>query len=278
MSNLDIDLEKGTVEYKENVDSIDEESPRIKPRDTNRTYNTTINEDGDTIFFGDMAIDRKDFMKLIPQQQAITVEQSNWRPLGNPVPLGLCGYGISTFTLGLVLMEARGATNPKLLICSSLTFSGLVTLISGLWCLMLDNTFAATALGAFGGFYLSYAVILIDGFGIASSYETTKEFNDVMAFWLTGWTIYAFVMWLNTFKGTVDFCVLIGIIVLYLITLTAHYYTGSHALKITAGAFAFLSSLIAFYDIWSMNAIEETSHVIPPTWMMPGHAKKSKKL
>lgn len=294
MNNFDVDIEKAQVEYRENAasDTISEldELPRIKPNTTNRTYaNATIQCDGDVVYFGNMVIDRSEFTKLLQGQSQQHGHVGNccerqldggtkFRPLGNPVPLGLVGYGISTFTLGLVLMEVRGATNPNLLISSSLALSGLVTLICGLWCLLLDNTFAATALGAFGGFYLSYAIILIDTAGISSTYNTVEDFNNVMAFWLTGWTIYAFLMWINTFKGTVEFCVLIGVIVLYLITLTAHYYTNSHSCKVAAGAFAFISALIAFYCVWAMNAIESTSHIIPPVLMMPGHKRKSRQL
>lgn len=270
------DLEKGNVVYNDRIDDP------IMNKNTITQSKTicTLSDDGETVFLGGMAIDRRDLAKIFPEQAStiVKVEQTNWRPVGNPIPLGLIGYCISTFTLSLTLMEARGATNPKLLISSALMFSGLVTMICGFWCLLLDNTFACTALAAFGGFYLSYAVILIDAFDIVSSYATVEEFNNVMGFWLAGWTIYATIMWILTWKGTVEFFLLIGNIVLYLLTLTIYYFTLSEPLKKASGVFAFLSVICGFYCIWALQCIDATSHVIPPTLLMPGTNRKAKRL
>lgn len=51
-------------------------------------------------------------------------------------------------------------------------YGGLVQLLAGMWEMAVGNTFGATALSSYGGFWLSFAIVLTPGgFGIVSALE-----------------------------------------------------------------------------------------------------------
>lgn len=55
------------------------------------------------------------------------------RKFGNPAPLGLCGFALTTFILSLVNVNARGSTVPNIVVGSAYAYGGLVQLLAGMW-------------------------------------------------------------------------------------------------------------------------------------------------
>ena len=77
----------------------------------------------------------------------------------------------------------------------------------------VGNTFGATALSSYGGFWISLAIVLTPGgFEIVSSYETTgsgvNDFNNAFGFFLMGWFIFTTILLLCTLRSTVAFFLL----------------------------------------------------------------------
>ena len=72
----------------------------------------------------------------------------------------------------------------------------------------VGNTFGATALSSYGGFWLSFAIILTPGgFQIQSTLEevTNAPFLDSFGLYLMGWFIFTFILLLCTLRSTVAF-------------------------------------------------------------------------
>lgn len=59
--------------------------------------------------------------------------QIQQRKFGNPAPLGLCGFALTTFVLSLVNLQTRGVTAPNLVVASAYAYGGLVQLLAGMW-------------------------------------------------------------------------------------------------------------------------------------------------
>lgn len=111
------------------------------------------------------------------------------RKFANPAPLGLSAFALTTFVLSLINVRTRGVSHPDLIISLAYGYGGLLQLISGMWYVLLKeylcghssrltnapqgmavgNTFAATAMASYGGFWIALAIILTPGFGIESS-------------------------------------------------------------------------------------------------------------
>src|SRR5215469_3400867 len=87
----------------------------------------------------------------------------------NPAPLGLCAFALTTFVLSSINAGwfPAGATN--VVVGLALFYGGLGQVIAGIWELKSGNTFGATAFTSYGGFWLSFGVILIPGSGVLTA-------------------------------------------------------------------------------------------------------------
>ena len=128
-------------------------------------------------------------------------ETSRFRQFANPAPLGLCGFALTTFVLSLINVHARNVTVPDVVIglgtspCSfqlteALAYGGLAQFMAGMWEFTTGNTFGVVAFTSYGGFWISFAVILIPAFGIADVYTAADpsgvEFLNALGHYLLG--------------------------------------------------------------------------------------------
>jgi len=129
------------------------------------------------------------------------------RGFANPAPLGLSAFALTTFILSLINMHTRGVAAPNIVVASAYGYGGLVQLLAGMWEMAVGNTFGATALASYGGFWISFAITLTPGgFEIVSSLggeDTT--FYDSFGFYLMGWFIFTFLLLICTLRSTVAF-------------------------------------------------------------------------
>lgn len=129
------------------------------------------------------------------------------RKIANPAPLGLAAFALTTFVLSAINMGARDIMAPNLVVGIAYGYGGLVQLLAGMWyvqdpcygrgiqglvsCLgwlnysvniasfremAAGNTFGATALSSYGGFWISFGIILTPGgFQIEETIATTDS-------------------------------------------------------------------------------------------------------
>src|SRR4051812_3219192 len=71
----------------------------------------------------------------------------------------------------------------------------------------VGNTFGATALSSYGGFWLSFAIVLTPGgFEIESVYDpSTNDFTNAFGFFLMGWFIFTTILLICTLRSTLAF-------------------------------------------------------------------------
>merc|ERR1711964_533714 len=123
------------------------------------------------------------------------------RKFANPAPLGLSAFALTTFVLSLINIGVRGVHEPNI-VALAFGYGGLVQLLAGMWEMAVGNTFGATALSSYGGFWLSLAIVLTPGgFEIVDAYAVTdaagdptgngvNAFNNAFGYFLAGWFIF----------------------------------------------------------------------------------------
>jgi succinate-acetate transporter protein len=118
------------------------------------------------------------------------------------------------------------------------------------------NTFGATALSSYGGFWIGTAIILTPGgFAIASSLEeeSATAFADSFGIYLFGWFIFTFLLLICTLRSTVAFFMLFFTLDLAFLCLGLAYLYHSDAgaanipLLRAGGAFGILAAFTAWY-------------------------------
>lgn len=121
----------------------------------------------------------------------------------------------------------------------------------------VGNTFGATALSSYGGFWISFAIILTPGgFQIEETLEgvSKNEFADEFGLYLIGWFIFTFILVLCTLRSTVAFFSLFFSLDLAFMLLGIGYLQRDamnmpNASIIKAGGFfALLAAFLAWYN------------------------------
>lgn len=121
----------------------------------------------------------------------------------------------------------------------------------------VGNTFGATALSSYGGFWISYALILTPSLSIDSNYKGT-EFDSVLGFFLTGWFIFTTILLLCTLRSTVMFFSLFFTLDLAFLFLACAEYaadngatSSSAGLQKAGGVFGMLAAFLAWYNAFA---------------------------
>ncbi|KAH0835968.1 hypothetical protein AYO21_06826 [Fonsecaea monophora] len=204
------------------------------------------------------------------------------RKFANPAPLGLCAFALTTFVLSLINLGTRNVKVPAIIISLAFGYGGLVQLLAGMWEMAVGNTFGATALSSYGGFWISFAIILTPGgFEIESTIiesQNAKALTDCLGFYLMGWFIFTFILLICTLKSTVAFFLLFFTLDLAFLMLGCSYLVlenGEPHVGLTraGGAFGILAAFLAWYNALAGIADTSNSFFIVPVLHFPWSEK-----
>ncbi|KAI9927117.1 hypothetical protein ASPWEDRAFT_143818 [Aspergillus wentii DTO 134E9] len=210
------------------------------------------------------------------------------RTIGNPAPLGLCAFALTTFVLGCIEMNVKGVKEPNMLVGVALAYGGLVQLLAGMWEMAIGNTFGATVLSSYGGFWIGTSIIYIPGgFNIMAGLEKADNgspamFYDSFALYLMGWFIFTTLMLMCTMKSTLAFFSLFFFVDLAILLLALGYFlrdeqeTPNAKLTKSGGFFALLGAFLAWYNAFSGIADSSNSFVVVPVLHFPWSEKGRK--
>lgn len=135
----------------------------------------------------------------------------------------------------------------------------------------VGNTFGATALSSYGGFWISFAIILTPGgFAIGEAYTDKDDFNHAIGFYLAGWFIFTTILLICTLRSTVAFFLLFFTLDLAFLFLTIGHLqlvdagvgkprtTQVGCIK-AGGVFGLLAAFLAWYN--ALAGIADTRYV-----------------
>lgn len=125
----------------------------------------------------------------------------------------------------------------------------------------VGNTFGATALSSYGGFWIAYGILLTPNWNIIGEggpYEDPAMAQSALAFFLTGWFIFTTILLLCTLRSTIMFFMLFFTLDLCFLMLACGTYatsTGamdtSHTLHMAGGGFGMLAAFLAWYNAFA---------------------------
>ncbi|CCX31406.1 GPR1/FUN34/yaaH family-domain-containing protein [Pyronema domesticum] len=205
--------------------------------------------------------------------------KQSFRKFANPAPLGLCAFALTTFVLSLINAQAHDVTVPAVVVGLAYAYGGFVQLLAGMWEMAVGNTFGATALSSYGAFWIAWAIIQTDGFGIVSKYDGDKaDLNYAVGFFLAGWFIFTFMCLLCTFKSTLAFFALFFFLdITFLLLTIAHFkLEDGHVhvgLNKAAGIFGLITAFIAWWNALAGMLEKSNSFFTVPVMHFPWSEK-----
>ncbi len=132
----------------------------------------------------------------------------------------------------------------------------------------VGNTFGATALSSYGGFWIAWGILLTPNWNITGAggpYQTdaTKAIDPRMTdsaigFFLTGWFIFTTILLLCTLRSTVMFFLLFFTLDLCFLFLACGHFAANNGAAVTSkhltqtgGAFGMLAAFLAWYNAFA---------------------------
>ncbi|WQF87636.1 Putative acetate transporter GPR1/Ato2/SatP, GPR1/FUN34/YaaH region [Colletotrichum destructivum] len=208
-----------------------------------------------------------------------------WKPyehrkFANPAPLGLSAFALTTFVLSCVNLQARGVKAPNIAVPLAFGYGGLVQLLAGMWEMAVGNTFGATALSSYGGFWIAYGILLTPAWGItAPDGPYAADFSDhysAVGFFLTGWFIFTTLLLICTLRSTVVFFLLFFTLDLAFLFLACENYAANNGaltamrnLQICGGTFGMLAAFLAWYCALAGIQDDSNSFFQVPVFHLP---------
>ena len=113
---------------------------------------------------------------------------------GNPAPLGLLGFGMTTVLLNL--HNAGFYELNAMILAMGICYGGIAQVIAGIMEWRKGNTFATTAFISYGLFWLSLVALIVLtklGWGVATN-------DKAMAAYLFMWGLFTLVMFIGTLR------------------------------------------------------------------------------
>ncbi|KAJ2275717.1 hypothetical protein GGH19_000230 [Coemansia sp. RSA 1807] len=176
---------------------------------------------------------------------------TQFRKLANPGPLGLSSFALTTFVLSLhngAIGQPFG-TPTSIVLGLAFFYGGLCQLLAGMWEFAQNNTFGATAFSSYGGFWMSYAVIITPGFEVLPTLTeaggTAKAHG--LGIFLLGWVIMTFIFFLATLRSNLGLCLLFAFLDITFILLCAGDWTGTPNVTKAGGYMGMFTAFIAWY-------------------------------
>ncbi|HET7649985.1 MAG TPA: acetate uptake transporter [Gammaproteobacteria bacterium] len=118
-------------------------------------------------------------------------------PAGNPAPLGLIGFGLTTVVLSLINAGILPHEGESVVIPLALAFGGLIQMIAGILEFKTGNTFGMTAFLSYGAFWWWFALMLL--FNNTGAINL-KGAETTIATTLIAWGVFTMYMWVSTFR------------------------------------------------------------------------------
>ena len=142
---------------------------------------------------------------------------------GNPAPLGLLGFGMTTVLLNF--HNAGFFELNTMILAMGICYGGIAQVIAGIMEWKKGNTFATTAFISYGLFWLSLvALIVLTKLGWA-----TATNDQAMAAYLFMWGLFTLVMFIGTLRLHIAGQIVFGSLTLLFFLLAYGDYTNASA-------------------------------------------------
>ena len=181
---------------------------------------------------------------------------------GNPAPLGLLGFGMTTVLLNLHNAGLFGLGS--VILAMGIFYGGIAQIIAGSMEWKKGNTFATTAFISYGLFWLSLVVLIVfPGFGIGEKTDAVG-----MASYLILWGIFTAVMFVGTLKFNRAMQFVFGSLAILFFLLAAGELTGSAMIAQIAGWEGVICGFSAIYTGLAqiVNETYGKGKMVAPLW------------
>ena len=182
--------------------------------------------------------------------------------VGNPAVIGVPTFVIGSIALGLTLVGYVPATAAGAPIAIILATTGIGQVIAAIWSASLGQNAPASIFGIFGGFWISYGILVI---GLTHNWYGVSA-EDALAtqkLFLLTWLVAVIVLTVVTLRLPTAFTVLFVLVDIALLLVLLGTANASEGLTKLGGYFVFAFALVGVYLFASAMAEETGGKALP---------------
>jgi len=175
-----------------------------------------------------------------------SAQSSEHGGIGNPGPLGLAAFALTTFMLsvfnagsGLIDSKLEGVVLPV-----ALFYGGAAQFAAGMWEFRVGNTFGATAFTSYGAFWMSFAGYV---YFIVPLIASTGKAQDATGLFLLSWFIFTIYMNVASYRVSRLLFSLFSILNVTFLLLIIGNLKNNVAVINAGGWFGIFTAFIAWY-------------------------------
>ncbi|ANI90465.1 hypothetical protein A9P82_14925 [Arachidicoccus ginsenosidimutans] len=161
---------------------------------------------------------------------------------GNPAPLGLLGFGMTTVLLNV--HNAGLISLSSMILAMGIFYGGIAQVIAGIMEWKKGNTFAATAFISYGFFWLTFVGLLV--LPKIGWWDTSADANT-LGVYLFIWGLFTLIMFIATFKLNRALQFVFGTLVILFFLLGYAEFAGNGSVGKFAGYEGIVCGLSAIY-------------------------------
>ena len=197
-------------------------------------------------------------------EQAEPTEAAVAGPLaGNPVVIGLPSFIVGSIALGLVLVGMVPATAVGASLPIILAATAIGQLVTAIWSASLGQNAVASVFAIFGGFWFSYAVLVLGlthkWFGITTATAATST----QELFLTSWLITIVMLTLATLRLPLAFTAIFALVDLALLLVLLGTANANTSLVKAGGYAVFLFALVGVYLYFGALSVATGGKPVP---------------
>jgi succinate-acetate transporter protein len=166
---------------------------------------------------------------------------------GNPAPLGLVGFGLTTVLLSIVNAGLLPGTAGVIVVVPlAMAFGGTIQFFAGLLEYREGNTFGTVAFSSYGAFWWWFA--LLELFAMNGILNAGAEgFTSVVGVALILWGVFTLYMWIGTFRLNWGLWAVFLMLWITFFLLGFGDFLGNDALYMAGGYTGIIDGLLAMY-------------------------------
>lgn len=181
--------------------------------------------------------------------------------LGNPAPLGLLAFGMTTAMLMFVDAGWVEKEFEEMVSGYAVFFGGLMQILVAIFELFKGSSFSFTVFGTYGAFWLGWALVYLQGKSQASEYGAVSYDHTL---WFIQWGVLTTCFWVIMLRKNMCLVIVFSLLVITFFLLAAASATGSVAVRTVAGYFGFFTAVGAWYTgVAELINEEYGRHVLP---------------
>ena len=198
------------------------------------------------------------------QDTALRTPEQPAPTIGDPAPLGLAGFGITTLLLSLINAGILPATVTVGVMALALTFGGLAQFAAGMWAFKRGNTFAATAFTSYGAFWFSFYLLVVV-FIPQMKGAAPSDIGNFVGTYLLAWGIFTGYMFIASLAGARAVQLVFVLLTLTFVVLAIGEYATSTGIHNIGGYLGLATAAAALYASFADVANANFKRRVLPT-------------